>query len=74
MKPLAKDTLSRIAEQFPTLPWPADAVDELVAPRLGVISGFQDLLRSQQALLAVDLADIAPAGALHPDPGTARSG
>ncbi|GEM_PF-4259220 len=65
MDELEKDTLRRLMTQFPSLPWEEAQLDELVAPRHGIISGFADLLRSQAALRDIDLGEQAPAGSLQ---------
>jgi len=65
MDALEKDTLRRLMTQFPSLPWEDAQLDELIAPRHGVISGFADLLRSQATLRDIDLGEQAPAVALR---------
>ena len=40
MKLPGKETLRRIVEEFPTLPWDDAELGELVTPRYGIITGF----------------------------------
>lgn len=64
MDELDRETLERLMRQFPSLPWSDAQLDELVAPKHGIISGFSDLLRSQAALREIDLGELGPAGAV----------
>lgn len=65
MKPLTGDTLGRMVEQLATHPWSAAELDELVAPRFGIITGFQGLLTELEALRRLDLGETPPAGPLR---------
>jgi hypothetical protein len=65
MKPPSKETLRRITEEFPTLPWADREIEELVAPRFGIITGFAELLDEIEALGRRDLGAAGPAAALR---------
>ncbi|WP_234999592.1 hypothetical protein [Roseovarius albus] len=41
--------------------WTDDELDELVDPKLGIITGFQDLLDELETLRQIDLGTIPPA-------------
>lgn len=62
MKSLRKETLLGIREQFGGYAWGDAEIDELVDPKLGIITGLQDLLEQLEALREVDLGAIPPAG------------
>jgi len=62
MKPLRKETLLGIRDQFGGYAWSDAEIDELVEPKLGIITGLQDLLEQIEELRLVDLGAIPPAG------------
>jgi len=62
MKPVDKPTLARVADTLAAHNWDESQLDELVAPGLGVITGFQDLLDDLERLRRVDLGATPPAG------------
>lgn len=62
MKNLRKETLLGIREQFGGYAWDDAELDELVEPKLGIITGLQDLLEQLEELRRVDLDAIPPAG------------
>ena len=64
MKALSMETLTRITDEFPTMSWPEGDLEELVAPKYGLITGFQDFLREVEMLQAIDLHEVATAGPL----------
>ena len=66
MKPLTRETLAGMVEELATHPWSEAELDELVAPRFGIITGFQGLLTELEALRAMDLGETPPAGPLRP--------
>ena len=61
MKPLQKATLSRLCEQLAAHPWHESELQELVGPKLGIITGFQDLLDGLEKLRRTDLGSQPPA-------------
>jgi hypothetical protein len=61
-KALSHDTLRRIMEEFPVYNWNDEEIGELVCPKHGVISGFEEMLDDVRALSEKDLFDIGPAG------------
>ena len=63
MKRLELPTLTRLCEELAAHPWTESELGELVDPRLGIITGFQDLLDELEALRQVDLGDLPPAQA-----------
>lgn len=65
MKPVAKETLVRMVEELATHPWSEAELDELVAPRFGIITGFQGLLTELETLRRLDLGETPPAGPLR---------
>jgi len=62
MKKLQKQTLIGMRDQLGGHAWTDAEISELVAPKLGIITGFQDLLDQLEALRRVDLGAIPPAG------------
>jgi len=62
MKPLSKETLERMMKELPSQEWSTEELEELVAPRYGIISGFQSILEDIYRLEEFDLEDIGPAG------------
>jgi hypothetical protein len=62
MKKLQIETLTGIRDQLASYAWNDVELAELVDPKLGIITGFQDLLDQLEVLRKVDLGDIPPAG------------
>ena len=62
MQKLDRQTLFGIRNQLGSYAWDDSEIDELVEPRLGIITGFQQLLEQLEQLRQVDLGDIPPAG------------
>lgn len=60
MKKLQIETLSGIRDQLASYPWDDAELSELVNPKLGIITGFQDLLDQLEILRQVDLGEIPP--------------
>jgi hypothetical protein len=65
MRSVRRETLRRMLQEFPTVSWGENELNELVAPSLGVITGFQQLLRNVEALARTDLAETPLAGSLR---------
>ena len=61
MKKLEQRTLIGIRDQFGGYAWDDAEISELVDPKLGIITGFQDLLEQLEELRRVDLESIPPA-------------
>ena len=61
MRRLEKDTLARLCDQLAAHPWTEAELAELVEPRLGIITDFQELLDQLETLRQVDLGDLPPA-------------
>ncbi len=61
MKPLTKPTLTGICSQMASHDWKDVEIDELVDPKLGIITGFQDLLDELETLRRIDLGTLPPA-------------
>ena len=61
MDPLTRRTLEGLFSELATHPWGKAQLSELVEPRLGVITGFQDLLQELESLRTTDLGAIGPA-------------
>jgi hypothetical protein len=66
MQPVTLETLRRILAEWPSVNWPAEALEDLVAPSHGVITGFHQFLREVEQVRAVDLGVVGPAGAIDP--------
>jgi len=54
-------TLQALCSQLAAHPWGEEELNELVDPKLGVITGFQELLEELEVLRHVDLEFTAPA-------------
>ena len=61
MKKLEQQTLIDIRDQFGGFAWDDAEISELVDPKLGIITGFQELLEQLEQLRRVDLESIPPA-------------
>ena len=66
MQKLDKQTLLGIRDQLGSYAWDDAEIDELVEPRLGIITGFRDLLEQLEALRQIDLDALPPAGDIPP--------
>jgi hypothetical protein len=62
MQKLDKETLLGIRDQLGSYAWEDAEIDELVDPKLGIITGFQELLDQLEDLRKVDLEATPPAG------------
>lgn len=62
MKKLEKATLIGMRDQLGGYAWQDAEISELVDPRLGIITGLQDLLDQLEVLRKIDLEAIPPAG------------
>ena len=58
MESATKETLQRINKEFPTFAWEKDEFEELVNPRLGIITAFVGILKDFEQLKNIDLGDI----------------
>ena len=65
MDRLTKSTLTQLCCQLSAHPWPDDELNELVAPKLGIITGFQELLDDLERLRCMDLGDLPPAQSIE---------
>ena len=65
MKKLKVETLIGIRDQLGSYAWNDAELTELVDPKLGIITGFQDLLDQLELLRKVDLASIPPASDIN---------
>lgn len=61
MQKLQKDTLTSICSQMASHSWSEAEINELVDPKLGIITGYQDLLNELEQLRKIDLGTIPPA-------------
>lgn len=66
MKKLDKKTLLGIRDQFGSYAWDEAEISELVDPKLGIITGFQELLDQLEILRQIDLESTPPAGDISP--------
>ena len=62
MQKLEKQTLIGIRDQLASYAWDDAEIAELVDPRLGIITGFQELLDQLECLRKIDLGSTPPAG------------
>ena len=62
MQKLEKKTLVGIRDQLASYAWDDAEIAELVDPRLGIITGFQELLDQLEYLRKIDLGSTPPAG------------
>jgi hypothetical protein len=58
---LEKPTLVKLCEQMAAHPWTDVELDELVTPKMGIITGLQDLLNALEVLRQTDLGTLPPA-------------
>lgn len=58
MKPLRKETLLNIIDEFPTFSYDQGILDELIDPKMGVITAFDELLDEIETLMELDLGEI----------------
>ena len=61
MKRLEKQTLIGMRDQLGGYTWEDAEISELVDPRLGIITGFQDLIDQLEVLRKIDLDAVPPA-------------
>jgi hypothetical protein len=62
MKKIDRQTLLGIRDQLGSYAWEDAEIDELVDPKLGIITGFQELLEQLEELRRIDLGSTPPAG------------
>ena len=55
MRHVTKETLGRIVAELAAVPWEAEDLKELVAPAMGIITGFHAFLEEVDALARLDL-------------------
>jgi hypothetical protein len=60
MRKVSEKTLKLIIEELPSLKWEEAEIRDLVFPRFGVITTFQDFLQETEKLEQIDLEDISP--------------
>jgi hypothetical protein len=60
VKKLQKATLLQMRDQLASFDWTDEELDELVEPRLGIITAFQRLLDDLEKLRAIDLGTVPP--------------
>jgi len=57
MKALRKETLLNIVEEFPSFTWDQSILEELIDPKLGVITAFGEILDEIETILSLDLGE-----------------
>ena len=62
MQKLDRQTLLGMRDQLGGYAWDDSEIDELVDPKLGIITGFQELLEQLEQLRKLDLGATPPAG------------
>jgi len=65
MRKLRKQTLIGMRDQLGGYTWNDAEIAELVNPKLGIITGFQDLLDELEELRKIDLEATPPAGDIN---------
>jgi len=60
MKRLERETLTRLRDQMASFGWSDAELDELIDPKLGVITALQDLLDDLERMRRTDLGFIPP--------------
>jgi hypothetical protein len=58
MKTLRKETLLNIVEDFPTFSFDPEILEELIDPKMGVITAFGEILDEIETLMTLDLGEI----------------
>ena len=66
---LSRKTLQQIKTEFPIHDWSEEELNELVSPKYGVITQFEENLKDIRELGGQDLDDIEPAGTIETDGG-----
>jgi len=66
MQKLEKKTLIGLRDQLASYAWDDVEIAELVDPKLGIITGFQELLDQLECLRKIDLGSTPPAGDIPP--------
>lgn len=61
MEKIQQQTLIGMRDQLGGYAWNDAEISELVDPRLGIITGFQELLDQLEVLRKIDLHSIPPA-------------
>lgn len=61
MQDVTKNTLAGIFSQMAAHGWSQSEIDELLEPRMGVITGLQDLLNELEEVRKIDLGTVPPA-------------
>jgi hypothetical protein len=61
MQKLDRQTLLGMRDQLGGHAWDDAEIDELVDPKLGIITGFQELLEQLETLRKIDLGTLPPA-------------
>jgi len=65
MDRIQQSTLHRLCRELPAFDWQEPELAELVDPKLGVITGFQDFLDQMELLRRLDLGSTKPAGPIR---------
>lgn len=65
MIPIRKDTLQAVLQELGCHPCGDTELNELVAPEMGIISGFQDLISELELLRNLPLGDLPPVGSIQ---------
>ena len=60
MSKIQKETLQAILNEFQGYPQLETSIDELVDPKMGLISGLQEMIDAVNGLKAANLEDYSP--------------
>lgn len=67
MKTLRIETLLNIVDEFPSFTWDQTVLEELIDPKLGVITAFGEILEEIETILSLDLGEIGLSTGLIPE-------
>ncbi len=67
MKTLRIETLLTIVDEFPSFTWDQTVLEELIDPKLGVITAFGEILEEIETILSLDLGEIGLSTGLIPE-------
>lgn len=70
MKTLRIETLLNIVDEFPSFTWDQTVLEELIDPKLGVITAFGEILDEIETILSLDLGEIGLSTGLASEEGS----
>lgn len=70
VKTLRIETLLNIVDEFPSFTWDQTVLEELIDPKLGVITAFGEILDEIETILSLDLGEIGLSTGLASEEGS----